>query len=100
MLFILLIRFREGALEKKEWKPGLFLLSAHMSLNGLLLGVFIIMALLGIDGSVAFPLRTIVNVLLVFFLTFTLFGEKVGLLEGVGAAVALTGIALVSSALA
>ena len=99
-LSLILMRLREGTLKKHRWKPGLFFLAAYMSLNSVLLGVLTILALRGgIGGSVAFPLRAIVNVLLVFLLSFLLFREKVTFLEGVGALVALAGIAMVSAAL-
>lgn len=78
---------------------GMLLLAAFMSLNALLVGVFIICALQAINGSVAFPLRSVINVLAVFLLSFLLFRERFNPLEGVGSAFALAGIVLVSSSM-
>ena len=78
---------------------GQFILSAVMSLCAVILGAFIILALQDISGSVAFPLRSVVNVLMVFFLSFLLFGERFTFLEGLGSVFALGGIALVSASL-
>ena len=83
---------------KSRFKPGLFIISANMGLMGLLVTAFIIIALRGgIPGSIAFPVRTVVNVLTVFLLSFILFKEKVRLLEGFGVIIALAGIVIVSA---
>ncbi len=80
------------------FNPGLVLISAHMGLMGLLVPAFLIAALQRMDGALAFPLRTIVNLLFVFLLSFALFRERVSALEGCGVATAAAGIVLVSSA--
>jgi multidrug transporter EmrE-like cation transporter len=54
-------------------------------------------ALLSIEGSIVYPLRTVVNVLSIFLLTFILFREKINMLEAMGAVIALVGLVLVSA---
>ena len=76
---------------------GQFILAVVMSLCAVLLGAFIILALQDTSGAVAFPLRSVINVLTVFFLSFLLFGERFTLLEGLGSVFALGGIALVAA---
>jgi len=93
-------RLRAKPLFRPAPPAGQFALAALMSLSGLLVGVFIILALQEISGSVAFPLRSVVNVLTVFILSFLLFGERFSLLEGIGSIFALGGIALVAAAMA
>jgi drug/metabolite transporter (DMT)-like permease len=78
---------------------GQFALAASMSLSAVLLGAFIILALQETSGSMAFPLRSVINVLTVFFLSFLLFGERFTLLEGLSSVLALGGIALVSASM-
>lgn len=93
----LLFLYKEGSFPCRRRIIGIMVLTASMSLNGILLGAFIILALRNIPGSIAFPLRTIVNVLCVFILSYFLFREKVRLMEGLGVGVALTGISLVTA---
>lgn len=81
---VLFARLRSKPLVRPRPPAGQFALAAAMSLSALLVGVFIILALQETSGSVAFPLRSVVNVLTVFLLSFLLFGERFSLLEGVG----------------
>ncbi len=72
-------------------------LSAYMSITYLLSAAFIVLALKEMGGSIVYPFRTVINIFFVFGLSFLLFREKIGVLEAVGAIVALTGIVLVSA---
>jgi len=54
-------------------------------------------ALRTLGGAVAFPIRSVVNIIAVFLLSFALFRERVTVIESVGAATALAGVVLVSS---
>jgi drug/metabolite transporter (DMT)-like permease len=92
-------RLRSKPLIQSRPPAGQFVLAAVMSLSSVLLGTFIILALQEISGSVAFPLRSVINVLTVFFLSFLLFGERFTLVEGLASVLALGGIALVSSSI-
>jgi len=76
---------------------GFLTLSIYMALTNVGAIALLIIALLSIDGSVVYPLRTVVNILSIFFLTFVLFREKANLLEAAGAVIALTGLVLVSA---
>lgn len=76
---------------------GITTLSIYMALTNVGAIALLMIALHWIDGSVVYPLRTVVNILSIFFLSFVLFREKANLLEGVGAVVALIGLVLVSS---
>ncbi len=96
---VVFARLRSKPVVRSRPSAGQFVLAAVMSLSALLLGVFIILALQETSGSVAFPLRSVVNVLTVFFLSFLLFGERFTLLEGLGSVLALGGIALVSASM-
>jgi drug/metabolite transporter (DMT)-like permease len=96
---VVFARLRSKPIVRSRPPAGQFALAAVMSLSAVLLGAFIILALQETSGSVAFPLRSVVNVLTVFFLSFLLFGERFTLLEGLGSALAIGGIALVSAAM-
>ena len=92
-------RLRSKPLIRSRPPAGQYVLAAVMSLCAVLLGAFIILALQEISGSMAFPLRSVINVLMVFFVSFLLFGERFTLIEGLGSLFALGGIALVSSSM-
>jgi drug/metabolite transporter (DMT)-like permease len=77
--------------------PGIVVLSIYMALANLGSIALLLTALRFLDGSVVYPLRTVVNVLSIFLLTFILFREKATVLEGMGAVVALAGLVLVSA---
>ena len=71
--------------------------AAYMSVTNQAAAVFLILALKRIPGSVVYPLRNIVNILLVFLVSIFLFRERVTLSEGIGTAIAVAGIAVVSA---
>jgi len=74
--------------------------AAYMSVTNQAAAVFLILAVKGIPGSVVYPLRNIVNILLVFLVSIFVFKEKVSPSEGIGTAVAVVGIAVVSASAA
>ncbi len=76
---------------------GITFLSIYMSLTNVGAIALLIIALLHIDGSVVYPLRTVVNILTIFLLSFVLFRERANLLEAIGAVIALAGLVLVSA---
>jgi len=94
-LTLLLLRIqREGV---NRFRPGILILSVYMALANLGTIALLLIALLSIDGSIVYPLRTVVNVLSIFLLTFVLFREKATALEVVGVVIALVGLVLVSA---
>lgn len=88
---------RAGREERSRISLGFLTLSIYMALTNVGSIALLIIALLSIDGSVVYPLRTVVNILSIFLLTFVLFREKATLLEAAGAVIALTGLVLVSA---
>ncbi len=75
--------------------PGLLVLALYMGITNVGAIALLMIALQSIEGSIVFPLRTVVNVLSIFLLTFILFREKPSFLEAVGVLIALTGLVLV-----
>jgi drug/metabolite transporter (DMT)-like permease len=72
-------------------------LAVYMSVTNQAAAVFLIFSLKGVPGAIVYPLRNIVNVLLVFLVSIFVFKERVSPSEGLGTAVAVVGIALVSA---
>ena len=94
MTLHLLRTHREGVY---GFRPGIVILPIYMALANLGTIALLLTALLSIDGSVVYPLRTVVNVLSIFLLSFVLFREKATVLEVVGVVIALVGLVLVSA---
>jgi drug/metabolite transporter (DMT)-like permease len=94
LVMYLLRAHREGG---ARVGPGIIILSIYMALANLGSIALLLTALRFLDGSIVYPLRTVVNVLSIFLLTFLLFREKATVLEGVGAVIALAGLVLVSA---
>jgi drug/metabolite transporter (DMT)-like permease len=69
----------------------------YMSVTNQAAAAFLILALKGIPGAVVYPLRNIVNILLVFLVSIFVFKERVSPSESIGTAVAVVGIAVVSA---
>jgi multidrug transporter EmrE-like cation transporter len=78
---------------------GVLLIGLSMGVTSVPNTAFITMALKYLAGAVVYPLRSVVNVLGVFILSFLLFKERVRPVETVGSAMALAGIVLVSATL-
>ena len=76
---------------------GLLPFAAYMSVTNLAAAAFLILSVKSIPGSVVYPLRNVVCILLVFLVSILLFREKVSLSEGIGTAVAVAGIAVLSA---
>jgi len=74
-------------------------IALYMSLTNSLSAAFLVVATRGLPGAVVYPVRSAVNVLVVFVMSFVLFRERVRPLEAVGSAVALAGIVLVAATL-
>jgi drug/metabolite transporter (DMT)-like permease len=77
--------------------PGLLPFAAYMSITNQAAAAFLILAVKGVPGSVVYPLRNVVNILLVFLVSILLFRERVSPSEGIGTAVAVAGIAVLSA---
>jgi drug/metabolite transporter (DMT)-like permease len=71
--------------------------SAYMSITNLAAVAFLILAVKGVSGSVVYPLRNVVSILLVFLVSILVFRERVSPAEGIGTAVAVAGIAVLSA---
>jgi drug/metabolite transporter (DMT)-like permease len=71
-------------------------IALYMSLTNSLSAAFLVMAVKGLPGAIVYPVRGVVNVLVVFLLSFAFFRERVRPLEAVGSLVALGGIVLVA----
>ena len=78
---------------------GVLLIAVSMGVTSVPMTVFITMALKFLRGAVVYPLRSVINILCVFILSFLLFKERVRPLEAIGSATAVAGIVLVAAAL-
>jgi uncharacterized membrane protein len=78
---------------------GILLIAFSMGVTVVPATAFITMALKFLRGAIVYPLRSVINILCVFILSFLLFKERVRTLEGIGALMALAGIVLVSTTL-
>ncbi len=87
---------------KNPWKNcgAILLIGFSMGVTGVPANAFITMALKYLRGAIVYPLRSVVNILCVFILSFLLFKERVRALEAIGSLLAVTGIVLVSATLA
>jgi drug/metabolite transporter (DMT)-like permease len=87
---------------KSPWKNygGMLLIAFSMGVTSVPANAFITMALKFLRGAVVYPLRSVINILCVFILSFLLFKEGVRTLEAIGSAMAVAGIVLVSATLA
>ncbi|MBN1834548.1 MAG: hypothetical protein JW820_01795 [Spirochaetales bacterium] len=74
-------------------------LALYMTLTNSLSAASLVVATRGLAGAIVYPVRSAVNVLVVFVMSFLLFKERVRPLEAVGSAVALAGILLVAATL-
>jgi len=83
---------------KIPWKHyrGILLIAASMGVTSVPATAFITMALRFLRGAVVYPLRSVINILCVFVLSFLLFKERVRILEAIGSALAVVGIVLLS----
>jgi drug/metabolite transporter (DMT)-like permease len=93
---ILSVRKREGLVAGFAPLAGL---AVYMSFFNIAAAALLVVALRGLDGAVVFPVRAVGNVLAVFTLSFVFLRERIRPLEGVAAALAVCGIALVSASL-
>jgi drug/metabolite transporter (DMT)-like permease len=86
---------------KIPWKHyrGILLVALSMGVTSVPATAFITMALKFLRGAVVYPLRSVINILCVFILSFLLFKERVRPLEAIGSAMAVAGIVLVSATL-
>lgn len=78
---------------------GVLLIAVSMGVTSVPMTVFITMALKFLRGAVVYPLRSVINILCVFILSFLLFKERLRPLEAIGSATAVAGIVLVAAAL-
>jgi len=87
------------AWNKSPWKKtgGILLVALSMGVTAVPANTFITMAVMYLRGAVVYPLRSVVNILSVFVLSFLLFKEQVRPLEAVGSGLAVAGIVLVST---
>jgi drug/metabolite transporter (DMT)-like permease len=76
---------------------GVFVLSLYMTAANVAAVALLVISLRYLDGSIVYPLRTVVNVLSIFIMSFIFFREKATFLEAVGAVIALAGLVLVSA---
>ena len=86
---------------KISWKSygGILLIASSMGVTSVPATAFITMALKFLRGAIVYPLRSVINILCVFVLSFLLFKERVRPLEAIGSAMAVAGIVLVSATL-
>jgi len=70
-----------------------------MGLTSVPTTVLITLSLRYLRGAIVYPLRSSINVLGVFILSFLFFKERVRMIEAIGSLVALAGIVLVSASL-
>lgn len=94
---VLLLRW-----EKTSWKAqgkGILLIGSSMGVTCVPATAFITMALKFLRGAIVYPLRSVINVLCVFILSFLIFRERIRVVEAIGSLMALAGIVLVSSTL-
>jgi drug/metabolite transporter (DMT)-like permease len=80
-------------------RKGVILTALYMSMFFVMSSVLLITGLISVDGSIAYPLRNALNIIVVFALSYFLFKETARRLEYVGAAIALAGIIILSSAM-
>ncbi|MCK5006767.1 MAG: EamA family transporter [Spirochaetales bacterium] len=87
--------------KNSSWKnyKGMLLISFSMGLTSVPTTALITLALRYLRGAIVFPLRSVINILCVFILSFLLFKERVRTIEAIGSLIALAGIVLVSTAL-
>ena len=78
-------------------KPGLLPFAGYMSITNQAAAAFLILAVKGVPGSVVYPLRNVISILLVFSISILVFRERVSPAEGIGAAIAVAGIAVLSA---
>ena len=86
---------------KISWKNyrGILLIASSMGVTSVPATAFITMALKFLRGAIVYPLRSVINILCVFVLSFLLFKERVRPLEAIGSVMAVAGIVLVSATL-
>jgi drug/metabolite transporter (DMT)-like permease len=86
---------------RSPWKNyrGILMIALSMGVTSVPATAFITMALKFLQGAIVYPLRSVINILCVFVLSFLLFKERVRPLEAIGSALALGGIVLVSATL-
>jgi drug/metabolite transporter (DMT)-like permease len=87
-------RCRAPAQPHRRW---LLPFAAYMCITNLAATAFLILALKGVPGSVVYPLRNVVNILLVFLVSIVAFKERVSPSETMGTVVAVIGIAVLSA---
>ena len=75
---------------------GMLPFAAYMSITNQAAAVFLILAVKGIPGSVVYPLRNVICILLVLLVSILVFRERVSPSEGIGTVVAVAGIAVLS----
>lgn len=80
--------------QRRRW---LLPFAAYMCITNQAATVFLILAVKGVPGSVVYPLRNVVNILLVFLVSILVFRERVSPSEGIGTTVAVLGIAVLSA---
>jgi drug/metabolite transporter (DMT)-like permease len=76
---------------------GILLVALSMGVTAVPANAFITMAVKYLRGAIVYPLRSVVNILCVFILSFLVFKERVRPLEAVGSGLAVVGIVLVSA---
>jgi len=99
VIFFLLLRLDRGSevSEKKVYgckSPGLHRLSVLMGIAGTLLPFFLIVGLKYIPGTIAYPLITMVSILVVLIISRLIYHEHFSVWEKAGFLIALTGIAV------
>jgi drug/metabolite transporter (DMT)-like permease len=85
--------------KKVPWKHyrGVLLIAFSMGVTSVPATAFVTVALRFLRGVVVYPLRSVINILFVFVLSFLLFKERVRILEAIGSTLAVAGIVLVSA---
>jgi multidrug transporter EmrE-like cation transporter len=83
---------------RRSW-IGMLPLTLYMGLTNSLSAAFLVVATKALPGAIVYPVRSVMNVLVVFVMSFLLFRERVRPLEAVGSLVALAGIVLVATTL-
>jgi drug/metabolite transporter (DMT)-like permease len=76
---------------------GLLPFAGYMSITNQAAAAFLILAVKGVPGSVVYPLRNVISILLVFFISTRVFKERVSPAEAIGTAIAVAGIAVLSA---
>ncbi len=87
--------------KNSSWKncKGILLISFSMGLTSVPTTALITLSLRYLRGAIVYPLRSSINILGVFILSFLFFKERVRTIEAMGSLVALAGIVLVSASL-